>query len=110
LVLQPSIFEQLDARETSTLPRFAGRGYEVTTDSFVARRRVLCRRIDLAGDRSSPGWVIALVGMPRGFRISADRIHQSDVEVPIQHAQVAALDQPELAASLHKHLAAAGRR
>jgi hypothetical protein len=48
--------------------------------------------------------------MRRGFRISADRIHQSYVEVPIEHMQVAAPDQPQLAASLHNHLAAAGRR
>jgi hypothetical protein len=46
----------------------------------------------------------------RGFGISADCIHQSNVEVPIQHTQVAAPDQPELAASLNKHLTAAGRR
>jgi hypothetical protein len=48
--------------------------------------------------------------MRRAFMISAERIHQSNVEVPIEHTQVAAPDQPQLAASLHNHLTAAGRR
>ena len=122
-VLQPSIFEQPDARGSFTLPPLANRVYGVTTDLRSLARRppsreprrcrppsCLGRGTDLVGDRSSPGWVIGLVGMRRGLRISADRIHQSDVEVPIEHTQVAAPDQPELAASLHNHLTAARRR
>jgi hypothetical protein len=48
--------------------------------------------------------------MRRAFMTSADRIHQSNVEVPIEHTQVAAPDQPKLAASLHNHLTTAGRQ
>jgi hypothetical protein len=70
----------------------------------------LCRGVDPVGDRSSPGWVIGLLGTRRTFRISADRIHQSYVKVPVQHTQVAALDQPNTAASLHDHLTAVRRR
>ena len=78
--------------------------------AVVARPACLCRRIDLVGDGSNPRWVIALVGMRRGFRICADCIQQSYVEVPIERVQVAAPDQPEFAASLHNHLTAVGRR